>query len=109
MYAIRSYYAALDADPALTDLDLAAWRGALDVRVKKLYALTRSLYEQFARPGTFLVAATRLGGLHGYDEAGALNPMGGAVSGFVKAFARERPDALCKVVDFEPSRRNNFV
>ena len=31
--------------------------------------------------------------------------MGGAVSGFTKALARERPDALVKVVDFEPSRK----
>ncbi len=96
---------ALDADVPLADLDLGGWRAALDLRVKRLYTLARSLYDQYARPGTFLIAGTRLGGLHGYDEAGALNPMGGAVSGFVKAFARERPDALCKVVDFEPSRK----
>ena len=43
------------------------------------------------RPGTFLVTATRLGGRHGYDEAGAYAPLGGAVTGFAKAFARERP------------------
>jgi NAD(P)-dependent dehydrogenase (short-subunit alcohol dehydrogenase family) len=50
-----------------------------------------------------------MGGLHGYDAAGALNPMGGAVSGFVKAYARERPEALCKVVDFEPGRKTAML
>ena len=61
----------------------------------------RQLYEQIALQGTFLVTATRLGGRHGYDEAGATAPMGGAVTGFAKAFARERPNALVKAVDFE--------
>ena len=31
--------------------------------------------------------------------------MGGAVTGFTKALARERPDALVKAVDFAPSRK----
>ena len=43
-----------------------------------------------ADDGTFLVAATRLGGRHGYDAAGATSVMGGAVTGFTKALARER-------------------
>ena len=45
--------------------------------------------------------ATRLGGQHGYDEAGAVAPLGGAVAGFSKAYKRERPDVLVKAVDFE--------
>ena len=56
------------------------------------------------RPGTFLVSATRLGGQHGYDEAGATAPLGGAVTGFTKTYKRERPDALVKAVDFEAGR-----
>ena len=56
------------------------------------------------QPGTFLVSATRLGGQHGYDEAGAIAPLGGAVTGFTKAYKRERPDALVKAVDFEAGR-----
>ncbi len=51
-------------------------------------------------PANFLLAATRLGGQHGYDAAGALEPLGGAVTGLVKAFKRERPEALVKAVDF---------
>src|SRR4029079_16334362 len=54
-----------------------------------------------AKPGTFLVSATRLGGQHGYDEAGALAPLGGAVVGFTKTYRRERIDALVKAIDFE--------
>ena len=53
-------------------MDLASWHEALRVRVKSLYTTMRSLYEQIAAPGTFLVSATRLGGQHGYDDAGAV-------------------------------------
>ena len=77
------------------------WHEALRVRVKSLYATMRILYEQIAAPGTFLVSATRLGGQHGYDEAGATAPLGGAVVGFTKTYKRERMDALVKAVDFE--------
>ena len=71
------------------------------VRVKSLYTTMRALYEQIAQPGTFLVSATRLGGQHGYDEAGAVAPLGGAVVGFTKTYKRERTEALVKAVDFE--------
>ena len=42
-------------------------------------------------PGTFLVSATRLGGQHGYDDAGALAPLGGAVVGFTKTYQARAP------------------
>ena len=42
----------------------------LRVRVKLLAATMRALAEQVAATGTFLVAATRLGGRHGYDAGG---------------------------------------
>ena len=71
-------------------MDLATWHEALRVRVKSLYTTMRILYEQIATPGTFLVSATRLGGQHGYDEAGATAPLGGAVVGFTKTYKRER-------------------
>jgi NAD(P)-dependent dehydrogenase (short-subunit alcohol dehydrogenase family) len=56
-------------------------------------------------PEAFLVAATRLGGRHGYGADGATSVLGGAVTGFTKALARERDGALVKAVDFAPSRR----
>jgi malonyl CoA-acyl carrier protein transacylase/3-oxoacyl-(acyl-carrier-protein) synthase/NAD(P)-dependent dehydrogenase (short-subunit alcohol dehydrogenase family)/acyl carrier protein len=95
---------ALDYEGSLTDMDLATWREALGVRAKSLYTTMRALYEQIAAPDTFLVSATRLGGQHGYDDAGAFAPMGGAVSGFTKTYKRERPDAFVKTVDFEAER-----
>ncbi len=91
---------ALDAEGDLRAMDLAAFREALRVRVKNLYTSARALYGALGAPGTFLVSATRLGGRHGYDAAGALAPLGGAVSGFTKAFKREKSDATVKVVDF---------
>jgi acyl transferase domain-containing protein/NAD(P)-dependent dehydrogenase (short-subunit alcohol dehydrogenase family)/acyl carrier protein len=100
---------ALDEEGTLRELDLASWHEGLRVRVKSLYATMRTLYEQVGRPGTFLLAATRLGGQHGYDEAGAVAPLGGAVVGFVKTYKRERSDALVKALDFESNRDANEV
>ena len=95
------WLAALDDEGPHDALDLAGWREALRRRVKALYATMRVLYES----SPFLVTGTRLGGFHGYDEAGATAPMGGAVTGFAKSYKRERPDALVKAVDLPPSRK----
>jgi len=91
---------ALDNEGPLSGMDAAQWQESLRARVKLLYITMRKLYDQIAASGTFLVSATRLGGQHGYDKAGAVTPMGGAVVGFTKAYKRERPDALVKAVDF---------
>ena len=93
---------ALDDEGPLTNLDLAAWHEALRVRATSLYATMRALYEQIGAKGSFVITAVRLGGQHGYDPAGAVAPMGGAVVGLTKSIKRERPDALIKAVDFEP-------
>ena len=100
---------ALDNEGDLRDMDLATWHEALQIRVKSLYATMRILYDHIAGPGTFLVSATRLGGQHGYDEAGATAPLGGAVVGFTKTYKRERMDALVKAVDFESERKASEV
>ena len=96
---------ALDREGSLSEMDLDAWHEALRVRVKSFYATMRALYEQVASPGTFLISATRLGGRHGYDDAGAFAPLGGAVTGFTKTYKRERTAALVKAVDFEAERQ----
>jgi len=96
---------ALDAEPALEDMDLGAWRELNRVRVKNLYVTMRLLYDAISTPGTFLVSATRLGGFHGYGPDGATAPLGGAVTGFTKAYKRERGDVLVKAVDFEAGRK----
>jgi NAD(P)-dependent dehydrogenase (short-subunit alcohol dehydrogenase family) len=95
---------ALDDEGQLSGMDLVNWHESLRVRVKSLYVTMRKLYDQVEKQGTFLVSATRLGGQHGYDEAGAAAPMGGAVTGFTKAYKRERPDATVKAVDFAVER-----
>jgi NAD(P)-dependent dehydrogenase (short-subunit alcohol dehydrogenase family) len=93
---------ALDVEPALADMDLATFREANRRRVKNLHAAMRVVYECVAAPGTFLVAATRMGGLHGQTPEGATAPLGGAVAGFAKSYKREREEALVKAVDFAP-------
>jgi NAD(P)-dependent dehydrogenase (short-subunit alcohol dehydrogenase family)/acyl carrier protein len=100
---------ALDQETDLAAMDLSAWREASRVRVKLLFAAMRALYDQVSGSGTFLVSATRLGGQHGYDQAGAVAPLGGCVTGFTKAFKREKGEALVKVVDFEPSRKTTAL
>jgi acyl carrier protein len=92
---------ALDQEGNFPDLDFATWHEALRRRVKLFYTVMRALYGHISSSGTFLVSATRLGGQHGYDDAGAAAPLGGAVTGFTKAYKRERPDVLVKAVDFE--------
>jgi 3-oxoacyl-(acyl-carrier-protein) synthase/NAD(P)-dependent dehydrogenase (short-subunit alcohol dehydrogenase family)/acyl carrier protein/3-hydroxymyristoyl/3-hydroxydecanoyl-(acyl carrier protein) dehydratase len=104
---------ALDVEAAIEEMSLEEWREANRVRVKNLYTAMRALYDAVRGPNTFLVSATRLGGLHGYGASGATAPLGGAVSGFTKAYNMEqalRPEdagkgVVVKVVDFEPSRK----
>ena len=103
------WLSALDNEGPISKMDLPAWHEALQIRIKSLYTTMRALYEQIAAPGTFLVSATRLGGQHGYDEAGAVAPLGGAVVGFTKTYKRERADVLVKAVDFEAGRKASEV
>ena len=100
---------ALDDEGSLLDMDNATWHEAVRVRIKSLYTAMRALYGQIAKPGTFLVAATRLGGQHGYDDAGATAPLGGAVVGFTKTYKREQTEAHVKAVDFELQRKPEEV
>jgi len=95
------WLAALDDEGPLDGLDLTGWRAALRRRVGDLYTTMRRLYQH----SPFLVTASRLGGYHGYDEGGATCPLGGAVTGFAKAYRRERPDAVVKAVDFPVNRK----
>ncbi len=101
------WLAALDREAEIRAMNLASWREATRVRVKLLYTAMRALFDNVGERGTFLVSATLLGGLHGYGEAGALAPLGGCVTGFTKAFKREKGDALVKAIDFEPSRKTS--
>ncbi|MCC7162636.1 MAG: SDR family NAD(P)-dependent oxidoreductase [Anaerolineae bacterium] len=97
------WLAALDAEPGIQEMDLAQWRELNRIRVKNLYTTMRALYESISAANTFLISATRLGGLHGYGQhglGGATAPLGGAVTGFTKAYKRERANVHVKAVDF---------
>ena len=90
----------LDSDVRLEQATVDDFGECTRVAVKNLATTMRVLYESIAVTDTFLVAGTRLGGLFGLGDEGTDNPLGGGVQGFVKAFKRERRDALVKVVDF---------
>ena len=92
---------ALDRSASLADLDLVQFRKLYRDRVLLLHGAARGLYEGLGTPGSFVIAATRMGGQHGYGASGASNSVGGAVTGFTKTLRRERPDLLAKAVDFE--------
>ncbi len=85
---------ALDDDPELTSASVEEWNEARRVRSESLYELARLL-----PASAFLVAGTRMGGYQGIQNGA--NPLGGLVSGFLKALHRERPGQLIKAVDFE--------
>ena len=78
------------------------WAEARKERVETLYELARTLPET-----AFLIGATRMGGYQGVQETE--NPMGGLVSGFIKALRRERPQQLSKVIDFEVKATPNAI
>ena len=94
---------ALDVEPSIDEMGASAFRTVVEHNVRALYALARALYVSFDREGTFFLSATRLGGTFGYGSRPAQDPCGGPVSGFTKAFAREREKAVVKVVDFASS------
>jgi NAD(P)-dependent dehydrogenase (short-subunit alcohol dehydrogenase family) len=90
----------LDREARLDEMSVDAFRERTRVVAKNLATAMRVLYDGISARNTFLVAATRLGGLFGLGEDGTDAPLGGAVQGFVKAYQRERREALVKVVDF---------
>ncbi|MBX7222216.1 MAG: SDR family NAD(P)-dependent oxidoreductase [Blastocatellia bacterium] len=93
---------ALDSEGPLTEMDLETWRERVRERVKLLFTTMKALYEPISKPGTFLVTGVRLDGQHGYSPQGAQSPLGGSVTGFTKAYKRERADVLVKAIDFAP-------
>ena len=103
------FLASLDPCPSLAEIDLVEFRKQYADRVLLLHGAVRGLYEALATSGAFLIAATRMGGHHGYAPGGARNPLGGAVVGFVKAAKRERPLALVKAVDFPEDMASEAV
>jgi NAD(P)-dependent dehydrogenase (short-subunit alcohol dehydrogenase family) len=100
---------AVAVEDDIARMSAAQWHEAIRVRAKALYSCAQTLYQQLSSPGRFLISATRLGGLHGYDAAGAVAPLGGAVTGFTKAFKRERPETLVKAVDFATAVSSDAV
>ncbi len=83
----------LDSNPDWKKSSSEDWNSHLDQRLEALYHIARSLPEK-----AFLIGATRMGGLQGISHT--VNPLGGGISGFLKALRRERPESLVKAVDF---------
>jgi malonyl CoA-acyl carrier protein transacylase len=98
----------LDAEgwiPAMSEKD---WSQLKNSRIKYLFRTMKKIVEQ-SEGNTFLISATRNGGVLGYEDAGAYSAFGGAIGGFTKAFKREQPESLAKVIDFAPSRKTSAL
>ncbi len=91
------HLSALDIELPLEQMDEHSWQAANDARVGVLYTVMHAITAMGGSP--FLVSATRLGGLHAVT-GDVPAPLGGAVTGFTKAYAAERPRTLVKSVDF---------
>jgi malonyl CoA-acyl carrier protein transacylase len=85
----------LDVEAPLSKCSFETWQAEQEKRVFALATLAKRFNSL-----TFLMAATRMGGLLGTGGT-VPSPLGGALSGLVKALAWERPEMLAKVVDFE--------
>ena len=95
------WLAALDDEGPHEALDLAGLAGGPAPAGQDPLRDDARLYDD----SPFLVTGTRMGGYHGYDDAGATAPMGGAVTGFAKSYKKERPEALVKAVDLPVNRK----
>ncbi len=98
------YLPGLDAEPGLDEQTSASWQRLQEERIQPLYHILREIQSE-----PFLVCATRLGGLHGYDGSLPPAPSGGAVRGFAKAIQMERADSFVKVVDFAADESASMV
>jgi malonyl CoA-acyl carrier protein transacylase len=95
---------ALDAEPELRLMDADGFLAEMEKRGIGLFSALKAI------PGSpFVIGATRMGGVFGYETQGASAPMGGLVSGLIKALRWERPESFAKVVDFEAGAEASVV
>jgi len=85
---------ALDSEPALVHMSLSTWRELNRQKLKNLHRTMRLLYDSINHQDSFLVTATRMGGLHGFGYSDVTSPLGGSVTGFAKAYKLEQERAV---------------
>ena len=94
---------ALDVEPAIAEMDLAAFREANRRRVKNLHAAhARAVRRRGRRRARSSCRRLAWAASTARRRRAPPRPLGGAVAGFTKAYKRERGEALVKVVDFAP-------
>jgi acyl transferase domain-containing protein/NAD(P)H-dependent flavin oxidoreductase YrpB (nitropropane dioxygenase family)/NAD(P)-dependent dehydrogenase (short-subunit alcohol dehydrogenase family) len=100
----------LQAGMPFKEMDLAGWRNRLLLEVKSLFLLAKAVGPDLKHAsrvgGSWLVAATAMGGAFASDAASSRNsfwPSHGAVAGLVKTLALEWPQVQHKVIDLDVS------
>ena len=94
------------SDLSMSD-DPRAWRAAIDVELLSLFNLAQALEDDLRLGGDGRVmVATRMGGSFGCNVDGGTTsfwPGNGGVCGLAKTLAREWPEVVSRVVDFDGS------
>ncbi len=90
----------------MRDLSVDTLQAVLDQSLYRLLNLVKTLDLSSL---AFMICGTSAGGLHGYSQTNEQLSMVGAIAGFSKSFAREYPDVLVKVVDFEPGSAHQGI
>ncbi len=85
---------ALDSEPALVHMSPDTWSELNRQKAKNFNRTMRVLYDSINHQGSFLVTATRMGGLHGFGYSDVTSPLGGSVTGFAKAFKLEQEQSV---------------
>ncbi len=96
------YLTALDETINWKALTPETWVQQRAQSLNPLFELAKVLPES-----AFLIGATAMGGLLGLLNSE--NPLGGLISGFIKALRHERPGQLIKVIDFPSARKEANV
>ncbi len=98
-------------DPVLPGGDPSAWQKAVDSRARLPFRVAKALDQALSNaPGSFFMAATRMGGHLGLRPGGgSLDPVAGATCGLVKSLDREWSQTLCKVVDMPADADADYI
>ncbi|MDJ0723241.1 MAG: SDR family NAD(P)-dependent oxidoreductase, partial [Desulfobacterales bacterium] len=104
---IEGQYLPIDGIVHLTPLDGAfeptpMVPAVIDRRLKQFFTLVQGLFEQLARPETFVAMPAFNGAVLPYGEsAGPIDAVAAGLAGMLKTINKELPDTLVKVVDFD--------
>lgn len=106
------YLLGLEDNNYMRTLKLSQWRKETHRKVKSLFFLTRFFVKEllrFKKRGSFVVAASMMGGNFGLRGFDGKNPSSGGIVGFLKAFDKEFPEIRVKACDFKMNSSRELI